>query len=258
MKRIIPCLDILGEGVVKGVRFASLRKAGDPVELSSRYEREGADEIAWLDIGATNASRETMFHRLRDTASVLFIPLTAGGGLRSLDDVSKALGSGADKISLNTAAVKNPDLVRSVSAEFGSQCMVVSIDAAWNSASQLYEVYTNSGTVATGMDALEWSRTVQGLGAGEILLTSRDADGTGRGYDEKLVSSVASSVDIPVIASGGCGTVDDFVGILGRCGADAALAASVFHFGTLGIADVKKALLSNGIAVRSTGGVGAG
>ncbi|MBX8638530.1 MAG: imidazole glycerol phosphate synthase subunit HisF [Thermoplasmata archaeon] len=258
MKRIIPCLDILGDGVVKGVKFTNLRNAGDPVELSARYEQEGADEIAWLDIGATNASRETMFGRLSDTASVLFIPLTAGGGLRSLEDVSRALGSGADKISLNTAAVRNPELIRGVSEEFGSQCVVVSIDAAWNTMSQRYEVYTNSGTLATGMDAVEWSRRVQELGAGEILLTSRDADGTGKGYDERLVSAVASSVTVPVIASGGCGTTDDFINVLGRCGADAALAASVFHFGTLSIAEVKGALLSHGIAVRNTGGAGAG
>ena len=258
MKRIIPCLDILGAGVVKGVRFADLKKAGDPVELSSRYEQEGADEIAWLDIGATNSSRETMFGRLRDTASVLFIPLTAGGGLRSMEDVSKALGSGADKISLNTAAVRNPGLVSSVSGEFGRQCVVVSIDAAWSSASRRYEVYTNSGTCATGMDAVEWARRAEELGAGEILLTSRDADGTGKGYDGRLVTAVASAVTVPVIASGGCGTTADFINVLGRCGADAALAASVFHFGTLSIAEVKTALLSHGIAVRKTGGVGAG
>ncbi|MBX8633310.1 MAG: imidazole glycerol phosphate synthase subunit HisF [Thermoplasmata archaeon] len=255
MKRIIPCLDILGDGVVKGVQFRGLKNAGDPVELSSRYEKEGADEIAWLDIGATNSSRETMFDRLRDTASVLFIPLTAGGGLRSLEDVSRALGSGADKISLNTAAVKNPDLVREVSEEFGSQCVVVSVDAAWNSRAHRYEVFTNSGTVASGMDAIAWSRRVQDLGAGEILLTSRDADGTGRGYDERLVSAVTSSLTIPVIASGGCGSIGDFIGVLGKCGADAALAASVFHFGTLSIGQVKRTLLSSGIEVRRSGGV---
>ncbi len=250
MKRIIPCLDILGERVVKGVNFSNVKSTGDPVQLSCRYENEGADEIVWLDIDATLSSREMMFQRLSDTASSLFIPLTAGGGIKSIQDISRALGSGADKVALNTAAVRNPDIIGKASDEFGSQCIVVSIDAAWNSHLNMYEVYIGSGSIPTGIDAIEWSRRVQELGAGEILLTSRDADGTLNGYDRRLVSQISSSLKVPVIASGGCGSIDDFITVLGECGADAALAASVFHFGILRIDKVKRALLSKGIEVR--------
>lgn len=253
LRRIIPCMDIRGGSVVKGSRFEHLRYAGEPVVLSSRYEEEGADEVVWLDITATNDSRRMMFGLLRDTSSSLTIPVTAGGGIGSIDDISAALSSGADKVSINTAAVRTPSLVAEASAEFGRQCIVVSIDAAWNESAGRYEVYTNSGRVNTGLDAVEWARRVGELGAGEIMLTSKDRDGTTSGYDCRLTYSVASSVSLPVIASGGCGSPDDMAEVLLSGGADAALAASIFHYGHFTVREAKEMIHAKGVPLRMQG-----
>ncbi len=250
LKRIIPCLDIKEGQVVKGNQFGNLRFAGIPSELSAKYEDEGADELVWLDITATNESRSMMLATLEDTASTLFIPLTAGGGIGSIGDMSSALCSGADKVSVNTAAVKRPELIRQASEEFGRQCVVASIDVARNSSSGMYEVYTNSGTVNTGMDAVGWAKRVEELGAGEILLTSRDRDGTTSGYDCIITRQVADAVSIPVIASGGCGRPEHIAEVLSDGRADAALAASVFHYGTFTIDEAKKAARQAGERVR--------
>ena len=248
IKRVIPCLDVKNGRVVKGVNFANLRDKGDPVELAARYEEEGADEIVFLDISASLEGRETMFRVVKDTASVLTIPLTVGGGIRSLDDISKALSYGADKVSINTAAVENPWLIAKASEEFGSQSIVVAIDA--KKIGDRYIVFTKSGTYNTGLDAIEWAKKVWKLGAGEILLTSIDRDGTRQGYDIELTRVVAEAVNIPVIASGGAGAMEHFYQVLTQGKADAALAAGVFHDGVIRIRDLKMYLHRRGVEVR--------
>ena len=246
-KRIIPCLDINNGRVVKGVNFVGLRDAGDPVELAARYNAEGADELVFLDIGATIEGRQTLINVVEQTAREVFIPLTVGGGVRSVDDARAIIRAGADKISVNSAAVNRPELLRELSDEFGSQAVVLAIDA--RSKGNSWQVYTRGGRHAEQLDALEWAQRGEQLGAGEILLTSMDADGVKTGFDLPLTSAIHNCVQLPVIASGGAGTLQHFVDVLQHC--DAALAASVFHFGTLRIEDVKACLRSAGMVVRS-------
>jgi cyclase len=248
-KRIIPCLDVNRGRVVKGVKFQNLRDAGDPVELAKVYEQQGADEIVFLDVGASPEGREAMFDVVRKTAENLFIPLTVGGGMRSLSDIERMLRSGADKIAINTAAVENPQLVRQASQRFGSQCIVVAIDAK-SAGPEKWEVYTYGGRKPTGLDAVEWAKMVEELGAGEILLTSMDTDGTQQGYDIPLTKTVCEAVGIPVIASGGAGEVEHIYEVFVKTGADAALAASIFHFGRYTVEEVKRYLRERGIPVR--------
>ncbi|AEM39307.1 imidazoleglycerol phosphate synthase, cyclase subunit [Pyrolobus fumarii 1A] len=247
--RIIPCLDVKDGRVVKGVRFENLRDAGDPVELAARYEEEGADEIVFLDISATPEGRETLINVVRDTASVLSIPLTVGGGVRSLKDFEKLMDSGADKVSINTAAVRNPDLITQAAREYGSQAVVVAIDAK-RVGPQKWEVYVSAGKVPTGLDAVEWAIEAVRRGAGEILLTSIDMDGTKQGYDIQLTRAIAEKVPVPVIASGGAGKLEHFWEAVVYGKASAVLAASVFHFRILTIRQVKDYLASKGIPVR--------
>ena len=242
-----------GGRVVKGTRFRDLRDAGDPVELAARYEEEGADELVFLDISATPEEREPLYRVVRDTASVVSIPFTVGGGVRSLADFDRMLGSGADKVSINTAAVRNPRLVAEAAREYGSQAVVVAIDAKWVGRGRTrsgWEVYVSGGRVATGLDAVEWARRVEELGAGEILLTSIDRDGTRMGYDLELTRAVVEAVSIPVIASGGAGEPRHFLEAFTVAGADAALAAGVFHYRVLSIGEVKRFLRANGVEVR--------
>lgn len=250
-KRMIPCLDVKDGRVVKGIRFGSLRDAGDPAELAGRYEREGADEVVFLDITASIEGRRLMHDAVRRTAENVFIPLTVGGGLRTLDDISQTLVSGADRVSLNTAAVQDPELLGSAVGMFGSQCIVLSIDARRRPDGG-WEVYTHGGRRATGLDAVEWAVRGAEMGAGEILLTSMDADGTKQGYDLALTRAVCSRVKVPVIASGGCGSIQHVYDVL-LAGADAALAASVFHYGDIPIAVLKREMLARGIEVRPAG-----
>ncbi|HLI39842.1 MAG TPA: imidazole glycerol phosphate synthase subunit HisF [Streptosporangiaceae bacterium] len=251
--RVIPCLDVDGGRVVKGVNFRNLRDAGDPVELAAAYDAEGADELAFLDITASSGGRETMYDVVRRTAEQVFIPLTVGGGVRSAGDVDRLLRAGADKISLNTAAVARPELLAEAARRFGSQCVVLSVDArragAGVSTPSGFEVTTHGGRRGTGIDAVEWARRAAGLGAGEILLNSVDADGTKAGFDLELIRAVRAAVTVPVIASGGAGRATHFAPAV-IAGADAVLAASVFHFGTLRIAEVKDALRAAGLPVR--------
>ncbi|ADM28377.1 imidazole glycerol phosphate synthase subunit hisF [Ignisphaera aggregans DSM 17230] len=247
-KRIIACLDVKNGRVVKGVKFVGLRDKGDPVELAARYEEEGADEIVFLDITATVEGRKLLLNVVRDTASVLTIPLTVGGGIRDLDDILTVLSNGADKVSINTAAVKDRNIILRAAEEVGSQSIVVAIDA--KRIGSEYYVFTHSGTVNTGLKALEWAKTVEALGAGEILLTSIDRDGTRMGYDIELTRLIAENVSIPVIASGGAGSYEHFYEVLTKGKADAALAAGVFHDGVIRIGDLKRYLLSMGIEVR--------
>jgi cyclase len=246
-KRIIPCLDVNDGRVVKGVNFIGLRDAGDPVELAARYNAEGADELIFLDISATIEGRQTLINLVEQTARKVFIPLTVGGGVRSVDDARAIIRAGADKISVNSAAVNRPELLRELSDEFGSQAVVLAIDA--RSKGNSWQVYTRGGRHAEQLDALEWAQRGEQLGAGEILLTSMDADGVKTGFDLPLTSAIHNCVQLPVIASGGAGTLQHFVDVLQHC--DAALAASVFHFGTLRIEDVKACLRSAGMVVRS-------
>ncbi|MCX7915393.1 MAG: imidazole glycerol phosphate synthase subunit HisF [Verrucomicrobiae bacterium] len=248
-KRVIPCLDVTDGRVVKGTRFVNLRDAGDPVECAREYDRQGADELVFLDITASAENRATMIDVVERTAAVCFMPVTVGGGLRSLEDIRAMLKAGADKISLNTAAVQNPDLVRAGAERFGSQCIVVAIDAK-RRASGGWEVYTHGGRRPTGRDAVEWARTVAELGAGEILLTSMDTDGTQAGYDLALTRAVSEAVEIPVIASGGAGSLDHMAAVLTEGRADAVLAASIFHFGQYTVREVKEGLRKRGIHVR--------
>ncbi|UXD21293.1 imidazole glycerol phosphate synthase [Ignicoccus pacificus DSM 13166] len=247
-KRIIPCLDVKDGRVVKGVHFENLRDAGDPVELAARYEEEGADEIVFLDISATPEGRETMVNVVRETASVLSVPLTVGGGVRTLEHFAKLLSSGADKVSINTAAVKNPNLITVAASEFGSQAVVVAIDA--KRVKDKWEVYVSAGKVPTGLDAVEWAKKVEELGAGEILLTSIDYDGTQRGYDLELTRAISEAVSIPVIASGGAGNPQHIYEAFAVGKADAALAASIFHYRKYSIMEVKRYLAERGIPVR--------
>ncbi|MCS7172872.1 MAG: imidazole glycerol phosphate synthase subunit HisF [Armatimonadetes bacterium] len=248
-RRIIPCLDVNAGRVVKGVRFVDLQDAGDPVELAALYDREGADELVFLDITASAEGRPILEEVVRRTAGEVFIPLTVGGGIRSVEDVRRMLRAGADKVAMNTAAVRQPALVQEAARIFGSQCVVVAIDAR-RQAPGRWEVYTHGGRVPTGLDAIAWARQVERLGAGEILLTSMDRDGTTEGFDLELTRSVSEAVGIPVIASGGAGRPEHFVEVLTEGKADAALAASIFHFGQVRIREVKAALLAAGIPVR--------
>ncbi len=254
--RVIPCLDVDGGRVVKGVNFVDIRDAGDPVELASRYDQQGADELVFLDITASLDRRDTTLEMARAVAEQVFIPFTIGGGIRTVDDARALLMAGADKVSVNTAAVKRPSLVSEISREFGAQCCVVAIDArASEDAESGFEVFTHGGLIRTGVDAVTWAREVVRLGAGEILLTSMDRDGTKDGFDLGLTRAVTDAVDVPVIASGGVGTLDHLVDGVTRGGADAVLAASIFHFGEHRVADAKAAMLEAGLVVRPVAGV---
>lgn len=248
-KRIIPCLDVRNGRVVKGTNFVGLRDAGDPVELAARYDREGADELVFLDITASHEERSTIVQVAQACASQVFIPFTVGGGIRTPEDIRKLLKSGADKISFNTAAVKDPEVLRLGAERFGRQCIVLAIDAR-KSGENKWEVYINGGRTSTGMDCLEWAKQGVALGAGEILLTSMDADGTKDGYDIALTRAVSESVNVPVIASGGAGKLSHFYDVLTEGKADAVLAASVFHYGEFTIREVKDYLKNRGVEVR--------
>ncbi|MBV8879402.1 MAG: imidazole glycerol phosphate synthase subunit HisF [Planctomycetaceae bacterium] len=247
-KRIIPCLDVKAGRVVKGVKFQNLADVGDPAELARRYELEGADEIVFLDITATIEARNTMHEIARRTAERLFIPLTIGGGIRTYDDVKATLRAGADKISLNTAAVLKPEVITEASRDFGAQCVVIAIDTKRDGGK--HRVFTHAGSKPTGLDTVEWAKKVADLGAGEILLTSIDADGTTNGYDLEVTAAVAEAVPIPVIASGGCGSADHILDVLTKGNADAALAASIFHYGTTTVKAVKAYLREKGLLIR--------
>jgi len=247
-KRIIPCLDVKDGRVVKGVNFLNLKDKGDPVELASRYEEEGADEIVFLDISATVEGRKTLFEKVRQTAEVISVPLTVGGGIRSLQDAEKAFDSGADKVSINTAAVENKGLITQIADQFGRQALVVAIDA--KRIGNSFRVFVRSGTQDTGLEVVAWAREVEALGAGEILLTSIDRDGTRMGYDIELTDAVSRAVRIPVIASGGAGEMRHFLEVFERTKADAALAAGVFHEGLIRIPELKSYLKKNGVEVR--------
>jgi len=250
-RRIIPCLDVTAGRVVKGVNFVNLRDAGDPVELAAFYNAEGADELVFLDITASYEQRATMLDVVRRTAEQVFIPVTVGGGIRGVEDIRATLGAGADKISLNTAAVQKPDLLRAGAEQFGAQCIVLAIDARANAAMPSgYEVFIHGGRTPTGKDVVEWAQQGVALGAGEILLTSMDRDGTQQGYDLALNAAVSAAVSVPVIASGGVGTLEHFYEGFTTGGADAALAASIFHFGQLRIRGVKDYLQARGVMVR--------
>lgn len=250
-KRIIPCLDVMEGRVVKGVSFLNLRDAGDPVELAAYYNREGADEITFLDITASYEGRATMLDVVRRTAEQVFIPVTVGGGIRSVEDIRATLRAGADKTSVNTAAVQNPDLIRAGSEQFGAQCIVLAIDARFNGEMPSgYEVSIHGGRTPTGKDVLEWARRGVELGAGEILLTSMDRDGTRAGYDLTLNAKISAAVTVPVIASGGVGNLEHLYEGLTVGNADAVLAASIFHFGDYRVRDVKRYLQEKGVVIR--------
>ncbi len=247
-KRIIPCLDVNAGRVVKGVNFVDLRDAGDPVEIARQYDQQGADEVTFLDITASSDARDLILPVIEAVADQVFIPLTVGGGVRTVEDVRRLLNAGADKISINTAAIQNPNLVRDCSDKFGAQCIVVAIDA--KRVGDHWEVFTHGGRNATGLNAVDWARRVAELGAGEILLTSMDRDGTGKGFDLELTRAVSQAVNIPVIASGGVGDLDDLVDGVTKGAADAVLAASIFHFGQHTIGEAKRYMASKGVCVR--------
>ncbi|MFD0679988.1 MULTISPECIES: imidazole glycerol phosphate synthase subunit HisF [unclassified Paenibacillus] len=249
-KRIIPCLDVKDGRVVKGVNFVNLRDAGDPVELAAIYDREGADELVFLDISASVEGRATMVEVVKKTAGEITIPFTVGGGISSVDDMKRMLRAGADKIGINTAAVKNPQLISDGARRFGSQCIVVAIDARYNETWGEWEVFTHGGRNETGIKALEWAKRVEELGAGEILLTSMDADGTKDGFDLPLTKAVSESVGIPVIASGGAGLKEHFYDVFTEGKADAGLAATIFHYKELTIDEVKDDLRQKGVEIR--------
>jgi cyclase len=248
-KRIIPCLDVTGGRVVKGVNFVELRDAGDPVEIAARYNDQGADELTFLDITATSDGRDLILHMIEAVASQVFIPLTVGGGVRTVADVRRLLNAGADKVSFNSAAVADPEVIRAASDKYGAQCIVVAIDAKRQAAGG-WHVYTHGGRKDTGLDAVAWARRMADQGAGEILLTSMDRDGTRTGFDLELTRAVADAVDVPVIASGGVGTLDHLADGITVGGADAVLAASIFHYGQHTIAEAKALMASRGISVR--------
>jgi imidazole glycerol-phosphate synthase subunit HisF len=255
-KRVIPCLDVMEGRVVKGVNFVNLIDAGDPVEAAIAYDRAGADELVFLDITASYEKRGTMIDVVQRTAAEVFMPVTVGGGIRTLDDINALLRAGADKVSLNTVAVERPDFVRESSSRFGSQCIVVAIDAKRSTDPRFqFEVFTHGGRTPRGIDAIEWARRVEEFGAGEILLTSMDRDGTQDGYDIELTCAVSEAVSVPVIASGGVGNLQHLVDgiVLGK--ADAVLAASIFHFGTFSIAQAKQFMAAQGLPVRKTAAV---
>ena len=249
-KRIIPCLDVKDGRVVKGTQFVNLKDAGDPVEVAKFYDRSGADELVFLDITASSDARTTVVDMVRKVAENVFIPFTVGGGIRTVEDFKMLLQEGADKISINSSAIDRPELISEAADKFGSQCVVVAIDARRREDQSGWNVYKNGGRVDTGLDAIEWAKKANKLGAGEILLTSMDCDGTKAGYDCELTRLIADSVSIPVIASGGAGTREHFLDALTRGGADAALAASLFHFKELEIQDLKQYLASQGLSVR--------
>jgi len=252
-KRIIPCLDVDAGRVVKGVRFVDIRDAGDPVEVARRYDGAGADELTFLDITASSDERETMVHVVEQVAADVFIPLTVGGGIRGMEDIRRLLNAGADKVSINTAAVANPDFVREASRRFGGQCIVIAIDAKRVSPgdeSPRWEVFTHGGRRPTGLDAIEWARRMVAHGSGEILLTSMDRDGTRLGFDCELTRAVAEAVSVPVIASGGVGSLQHLVEGVTEGHADAVLAASIFHFGEHTVAEAKRYMAERGIEVR--------
>lgn len=247
-KRIIPCLDVNAGRVVKGVNFVDLRDAGDPVEIARQYDAQGADELTFLDITASSDARDLILPVIESVADQVFIPLTVGGGVRSVDDVRRLLNAGADKISMNTSAIENPRLIAQCAQKFGSQCIVVAIDA--QRVGDHWEVFTHGGRNPTGKDAVSWAKEVQTLGAGEILLTSMDRDGTGKGFDLELTRAVSTAVSIPVIASGGVGTLDHLVDGVTKGAADAVLAASIFHFGQHSIGEAKRYMAGQGVCVR--------
>jgi cyclase len=247
-KRIIPCLDVTAGRVVKGVNFVNLRDAGDPVEIARRYDEQGADELAFLDITASSDERDTLLHVVEDVAAQVFIPLTVGGGVRSAQDVRRLLNAGADKVSINTAAVQDPGVVEDAAGRFGAQCIVVAIDAKRSGGR--WEVFTHGGRRATGLDAVAWARRMQAAGAGEILLTSMDRDGTREGFDLALTRAVAEAVDVPVIASGGVGNLEHLAAGVLEGKADAVLAASVFHYGEYTVRQAKELMAARGIEVR--------
>ncbi|MCC6202509.1 MAG: imidazole glycerol phosphate synthase subunit HisF [Gammaproteobacteria bacterium] len=251
-KRIIPCLDVDGGRVVKGIQFVALRDAGDPVEVARRYDEQGADEITFLDITASSDNRETMVHVVEAVARQVFIPLTVGGGIRSVEDVHRMLHAGADKVSINSAAIQRPGFVAEAAGKFGSQCIVVAIDArrVVDADPPRWEIYTHGGRRPTGIDAIDWARRMAAAGAGEILLTSMDRDGTRAGFDLELTRAVSAAVSIPLIASGGVGTLDHLVDGVLQGGADAVLAASIFHYGTYTVGEAKRRMAERGIEVR--------
>jgi len=249
-KRIIPCLDVTAGRVVKGVNFVNLTDAGDPVEIAKRYDDQGADELTFLDITASSDQRDLILNVIESVAAQVFIPLTVGGGVRKVEDVRRLLNAGADKVSINTSAVENPQLVKDAAGRYGAQCIVVAIDAKKKADGAGWEVYTHGGRKATGLDAVAWAKRMQDLGAGEILLTSMDRDGTREGFDLALTRAVSDAVDIPVIASGGVGSLDDMADGVLKGGADAVLAASIFHFGQHTVRQAKEVMAKRGIEVR--------
>ncbi len=249
-KRIIPCLDVKNGRVVKGVNFVGLRDAGDPVEIAKYYNNSLADELVFLDITATSDERETIYDVIKNTAKEVFIPLTVGGGIRTIDDIRKCLNAGADKVSINSSAITNPNFIKEASEIFGSQCIVLAIDVKYNEELEIYEVYTHGGRKNTKLEAISWAKEGVRLGAGEILLTSMDKDGTKDGYDEVITKLIVDNVNVPVIASGGAGKKEDFLTAFKNTNCDACLAASLFHFKELDIKELKDYLAINGVSVR--------
>lgn len=249
-KRIVPCLDVDHGRVKKGVNFVNLQDVGDPTEIAAAYQRQGADELVFLDITATNERRKAIVETIENVARQVFMPLTVGGGIHSVNDMQNLLKAGADKTAVNSAAVSNPELITQGAQKFGAQCIVLAIDAKWNQTTAQYDVYVNGGRKQTTLNAIEWAKRGVELGAGELLVTSMDKDGTKSGYDIELYKQLTDAVNVPVIASGGCGKVTDFAEVFDKSKVDAALAASVFHFGELTISDVKNDLRKDGVIVR--------